>query len=164
MRTVLLASLLATAATLSAQTAGPVNPHAPMQMRGEQAMGFDLEKTTHHFYLYPDGGAIDISVKDPADKTNREAIRTHLPHIAMMFGAGDFSTPHFIHGGDVPGAADMTRLKDRLAFKYVATPAGGRVDVATRDAAALKALHAFLRYQITEHKTGDPLDVGKPRR
>jgi hypothetical protein len=29
-------------------------------------MGFDLDKTAHHFYLYEDGGAIDIAVKDAA--------------------------------------------------------------------------------------------------
>jgi len=164
MRTLLLVSCLATTALLSAQTPATPGAHGSMHMRGEEAMGFDLEKTTHHFYLYEDGGAIEISVKEAADRANRDAIRAHLPHIAKMFGAGDFSTPHFIHGGDVPGAADLTKLKDKLAFEYRETARGGRVEVTTRDANALKALHAFLRYQITEHKTGDTFDLSKPRR
>lgn len=166
MRTLLIVGSLAavvSVAVVSAQTAAQ-DPHAQMQMRGEATMGFDLAKTTHHFYLYPDGGAIAIAVKDAKDTANRDAIRAHLPHIAMMFGAGDFSAPQFIHGDKVPGAADMAALKDRLTFTYRETPAGGRVDIDTRDPDALKALHAFLRYQITEHKTGDSLDVSKSRR
>ena len=35
----------------------------------------------------------------------------------------------------------------------------GRVDIVTTDAAALAGVHEFLRYQIAEHKTGDPATV-----
>ena len=131
-----------------------------MDQRGAHAMGFDQEKTTHHFLLYKDGGAIDVSVKDASDAPNRDAIRAHLPHIAMLFGQGTFDLPHFIHGTDVPGTAAMTRLKDRIAYRYRETPAGGRVDIVTTDPEALAAVHAFLRFQITDHKTGDSLEVG----
>ena len=67
-------------------------PHA-MNQRGEMVMGFDQDRTTHHFYLYPDGGAIDIQVRDAADTRDRDAIRSHLPHIATMFEAGNFKAP-----------------------------------------------------------------------
>ena len=33
---------------------------ADVNQRGDHAMGFAHEKTTHHFRLYPDGGAIVI--------------------------------------------------------------------------------------------------------
>lgn len=131
-----------------------------MEQRGAHAMGFDQEKTTHHFHVYKDGGAIDVSVKDASDAANRDAIRAHLPHIAMLFGQGTFDLPHFIHGTDVPGTAAMTKLKDRLAYRYRETPAGGRVDIVTTDPEALAAVHAFLRFQITDHKTGDSLEAG----
>jgi hypothetical protein len=36
---------------------------------------------------------------------------------------------------------------------------GGRVDIATSDPAALAAVHQFLKFQIAEHKTGDPTTV-----
>jgi hypothetical protein len=42
-------------------------------------MGFDREKTTHHFYLHTDGGAIGVPSKDPSDKADLQAIRAHLP-------------------------------------------------------------------------------------
>lgn len=152
------------AATLGVvQAAGTPPQEGAMQQldeRGAHGMGFDQQKTRHHFLLYQDGGAIDVLVKDPADASNRDAIRAHLPHIAMLFGAGDFDLPHFIHATDVPGTADMARLKDRITYRYVETDGGGRVDIVTSDADALAAVHAFLRFQITDHRTGDSLAVG----
>jgi hypothetical protein len=133
--------------------------HAQMNARGDQAMGFDQNATSHHFYLYEDGGEIEVTVKNAKDKVNLDAIRSHLPHIAKMFAAGDFSTPHFIHAQDVPGSAEMKRLRDRIAYAYEDIPNGGRVRITTRFARALSAVHEFLRYQITDHKTGDSVEV-----
>ena len=130
--------------------------------RGAHVMGFDQQKTTHHFYLYPDGGAIDVAANDPNDEADIKAARAHLPHIAKMFGEGDFSAPVLVHATNVPGTADLARLKDRLSYHYEETPRGGRVNIVTADADALAALHRFLRYQIADHKTGDAPDV-RPR-
>lgn len=143
------------------QAAPPPQSAAQRQLdhRGAHGMGFDQEKTTHQFLIYQDGGAIDVRVKDASDTTNRDAIRMHLPHIAMLFGQGNFELPHFIHATDVPGTAAMTRMKDRIAYRYRETATGGRVDILTSDKDALDALHAFLRFQITDHKTGDSLEV-----
>ena len=134
-----------------------------MTHRGAQVMGFDQDKTAHHFYLYPDGGAIDVSVKDAADKTNAEAIRAHLPHIVTMFSEGNFDTPMLVHGTEVPGTPEMKKIKDTITWKYEESARGGRVTITTANAEALKAVHAFLRYQITDHKTGDSLDITKRR-
>jgi hypothetical protein len=134
-------------------------PQHDLDRRGAHAMGFDQEKTTHHFLLYQDGGAIDISVKAASDAANRDAIRQHLPHIAKLFAQGSFDLPHFIHATDVAGTAVMARLKDRIKYEYRETPGGGRVDIRTTDRDALDAVHAFLRFQITDHKTGDSLAV-----
>lgn len=141
----------------------PADPHAQMNMRGAEVMGFDQDKTSHHFYLYADGGAIDVGANDAADAKNRDAVRSHLPHIAMMFGMGDFSAPMLVHATDVPGTKEMAAMKDKLAFTYAETPRGGRVNITTSDAAALEALHRFLRFQITDHKTGDSGKV-EPRK
>jgi hypothetical protein len=135
--------------------------HADVNRRGEQVMGFDQEKTTHHFHLYSDGGAIDVAVNDLADKANLEAIRAHLPHIGMMFSQGNFEAPMLVHDTNVPGTAEMAKLKDRITYKYAETPKGGRVNITTSDAEALKAVHAFLKFQIADHKTGDSLEVRK---
>ena len=134
-----------------------------MNHRGAHVMGFDQDKTAHHFYLYEDGGAIDVSVKDAADKTSLDAIRAHLPHIVTMFRDGNFEAPMLVHGKEVPGTPEMKKVKDTITWKYEESARGGRVTISTTNAEALKAVHAFLRYQITDHKTGDPLEITKRR-
>jgi hypothetical protein len=129
--------------------------HGQATARGEKAMGFDLAKTAHHFYLYEDGGAIQVTVLDRKDKVNLHAVQSHLAHISQMFAAGDFSTPHFVHAQNVPGVEAMTRLKDRITYVYDDLADGGRVRISTRHARALLAIHQFLRFQIEDHKTGD---------
>jgi hypothetical protein len=37
-----------------------ISHFAGVNARGDQGMGFNHEKTTHHFHLLPDGGAIEI--------------------------------------------------------------------------------------------------------
>ena len=141
------------------QTAGQAHH---LDARGKHVMGFDQQKASHHFRLYEDGGAIEVSVKDTADSENLKAIRSHLPHISHLFGQGQFDAPMLVHDRkDVPGVAELTRLKEQLTYTYVETPTGGRVDITTTDKAALKALHDFLRFQITDHQTGDNLGITK---
>jgi hypothetical protein len=134
--------------------------HASADKRGAKVMGFDQTRTAHHFWLYADGGAIDVAVKDPADTKNRDSIRSHLPHIAMMFGRGDFNAPMLVHdSANVPGTAVMAERKQTIRYQYADTPNGGRVNIVTSDPGALAAVHAFLKFQFVEHRTGDPTTV-----
>ena len=146
--------------------AGPViaqqDPHAQMMQRGAMAMGSDQDKTTHRFLLYEDGGAIDISANDQNDTKNRDGIRAHLPTIAKMFGDGKFDIPMLVHNSHaVPGTHVLAEKRAAVKYICVETPNGGRVDIVTKEPAALAAVHDFLKYQITEHKTGDSLAVRK---
>jgi hypothetical protein len=137
--------------------------HGSSNQRGAMVMGFDQARTTHHFLLFNDGGAIEVNVNDMGDTKNRDAIRSHLPHIAMMFGEGNFDAPMLVHDSTtVPGTKAMTDRKGAIRYQYVQTAKGGRVDIVTSDPAALAAVHLFLKFQIAEHKTGDPLAV-RPR-
>jgi hypothetical protein len=138
------------------------DPHTPTGDHAAMVMGFDQDKTAHHFHLYDDGGAIGVTVKDSGDVKNRDAIRSHLLHIASMFSAGNFNAPMLVHDfQNVPGTAALATLKDHITYRYTETPTGGRVDIVTHDPAALAALHQFLGYQIREHRTGDPLSVSR---
>ena len=95
-------------------------------------------------------------MRSTGDTKNRDAIRSHLPHIATMFGSGNFDAPMLVHdSAKVPGTTVMAARKDAIRYQYVETPDGGRVNIVTSDRAALDAVHAFLRFQIAEHKTGD---------
>ena len=53
------------------------DPHQTMNDRGAMVMGFDLDKTAHHFYLYEDGGAIEIAVKGAALLFNGPVVRVN---------------------------------------------------------------------------------------
>jgi TusA-related sulfurtransferase len=135
--------------------------HASVESRGDQAMGFPHDKTTHHFRLMSDGGAIEVTANDPKDKTNTDAIRSHLSHIAMMFANGDFATPMVIHNGIPPGATTMKLMKSAIRYTYEEMPSGGRVSLKTDDPIGVAAIHDFLRFQIAEHHTGDSVQVAE---
>jgi hypothetical protein len=126
-----------------------------MNARGNVSMGFDQEKTTHHFRPAADGGAIEVTVNDANDSANLTAIRKHLKQVAADFSRGNFTSPLATHGELPAGAAEMQSLKGRIAYRYEELPAGARVHISTRDAAALKAVQQFLGYQVKEHRTGD---------
>jgi hypothetical protein len=156
---------------LTARTQKPPDQHHNHQQdkprvdgvneRGDHAMGFSHEKTTHHFHLSADGGAIEVTANDPNDGTSREQIRTHLAHIAKLFKEGDFSTPMLIHGEAPPGVPAMKRLKAEISYTFETIEFGARVRIATANAEAVEAIHEFLRYQIKDHQTGDSLEVDK---
>lgn len=139
------------------QTDNHDSSHAMVAKHGDQAMGFAHDKTTHHFRLLADGGAIEVTANDPADKTSADAIRLHLSHIAVAFRDGDFSTPMFVHDSVPPGTTTMKFLKDKIRYAYEEMPAGGRVRIESGDPVAVAAVQDFLRFQIAEHETGDPL-------
>ena len=132
---------------------------AAMNKRGEQGMGFSQEKTTHHFYLTKTGGVIQVEANDPSDTASRDQIRGHLGHIASMFAEGDFDIPMFVHDRTPAGAAEMKRLRSEISYRYEEAERGGRVRISSADAQAVAAVHSFLRFQITEHQTGDSLEV-----
>jgi hypothetical protein len=132
---------------------------ATLKQRGASAMGFDQDAATHHFLLQPNGGRIVVVSKDPNDAKLIEQIRSHFRTIAADFGQGLFDKPEATHGEMPPGAGVMSERKQQIVYRYVEQPAGASVVIETTDAATRDAIHAFLRYQIVEHKTGDPLTM-----
>jgi hypothetical protein len=144
----------------------PQSPHDPMSMekmneRGDTVMGFDHDKTTHHFLLKKDGGLIQIEANNKTDAVSRDEIRMHMRHIAKMFGEGNFSAPMLIHEQNPPGADALRRLKEKIKYEFAETETGGFIRLSTDNAEAVKAIHEFLRFQIKEHMTGDPLEPSK---
>jgi hypothetical protein len=128
---------------------------AHVNKQGDRVMGFSHEKTTHHFELNYDGGAIDVRANDVKDTASRNQIRSHFRHIAQMFAAGNFNAPMLVHSTTVPGTETMTRLKDQLHWELRETPRGARINITADNKPALDAVHQFLRFQIDDHKTGD---------
>ena len=148
------------AVALAAFTAGAQDAHHEgVDKRGDHVMGFSHEKTTHHFRLYKDGGAIEVTANDPKDTTSRDQIQMHLGHVAKMFAAGDFNAPMLIHDRVPPGVPVLQRRKSEVQYEFRKTDSGGTVRITTANAEALNAVHEFLKFQIEDHRTGDPMDV-----
>jgi hypothetical protein len=133
--------------------------HADVEKHGDQAMGFPHDKTTHHFRLYSDGGAIEVTANDGKDTENIQAIRSHLAHIVRLFSDGDFSIPMFVHDQVPPGVPVMKEKRDQISYSLEEISAGARLRIRTRNGEAVKAVHDFLRFQIEDHHTGDATDV-----
>jgi hypothetical protein len=130
-----------------------------LKKRGAEAMGFDQDATTHHFRLSATGGSIEVTARDEADRATVDAIRAHLRSIAGEFATGRFDKPLQTHGEVPPGADDMQKLREKIAYRFDELPGGGAVRIETNDRRALDAVHAFLRYQIAEHHTGDSMQL-----
>lgn len=136
--------------------------HAGVNERGDKVMGFSHEKTVHHFLLTADGGMIVAEVKDKSDTASLEQIRSHFKHIAHKFAAGDFTAPMLIHEQTPPGVPTMKQLMSAIKYQFEQTELGGRVRITTGNPKALAAIHEFLRFQVSDHKTGDSGKIEKP--
>jgi hypothetical protein len=143
------------------QPPSPRSPHhfQGVDSRGDKAMGFSHEMTSHHFLLLKSGGAIEIEAENPSDSPSKEAIRDHLAKIARMFSQGDFQLPMFIHDRVPPGVDTMKRLQGKITYIAESTPKDAQVRITTQNSEALKAIHDFLRFQIIDHRTKDSLHV-----
>lgn len=130
-----------------------------LKQHGQMAMGFDQDRAQHHFTLTANGGIIQVTALDPAERATQEAIQKHLQQTAVAFGRGDFEKPSMTHGEVPPGVPVMQHHKDEITYTYEPLERGGLLRIATSNADALDAIHDFLRYQIREHATGDPTTV-----
>jgi hypothetical protein len=126
--------------------------------RHHETTGVPHEGSAHHFLLAPDGGEIRLEATDAADAATRDRIRTHLRAVAVAFAAGDFAMPRRIHDRAPAGVDVMTERRDTIRYAFHPTDRGGRVTISTDDPEARRAVHAFLRFQIADHGTGDPVE------
>jgi hypothetical protein len=117
--------------------------------------GMSHSTSTHSFRLFADGGAIELRANAAADQATINAIRTHLQQVAGQFKDADFSTPAFVHGYKPAGVAQMERVRRDISYRYEPVDAGGRIRITTKSAEALAAIHDFLRFQVTEHRTAN---------
>jgi hypothetical protein len=128
---------------------------ADVEKHGGQAMGFPPDKTTHHFVLTADGGAIEVTVNDAKDVENLQAIRSHLKQIAAMFSNGDFSVPMFVHSQVPPGVTELKDRRTEVRYSLEELPSGGLIRITTTNRDAINAVHDFFAFQIADHHTGD---------
>lgn len=134
----------------AAPVAAQDTSHAAMQQRGKIAMGVDQYTSVHKFDDLADGGRIELQ-RDRNDAKGTRVIRDHLRDIAKAFGAGDFSTPAFVHMKDVPGTKVMAAKRSAITYTFRDLPRGGELRIVTRDSAAVRAIHEFMAFQRDDH-------------
>jgi hypothetical protein len=132
---------------------------AAMDARHGEAVGEDPMALAHQFVSVDDGGDI-ILERQVHDEMGINQIRSHLLLISRSFARGDFTTPGFVHDKPVPGTDVMTARASKISYTVEDTEHGGIVHIRTNDPEALKAIHAFIEFQIAEHHTA-PADTTK---
>jgi len=126
---------------------------AELQARGQVAMGVDQYTSSHLFDALPDGGRIELQ-RDVEDPEGAATIRQHLQEITVLFKAGDFQVPGFVHAQEVPGTGIMAEKRDLITYVYSDLPRGGQIRITTEDTEAIAAIHAFMAFQRQDHHAG----------
>lgn len=150
-RTLALVVLLAACGGVRAEP-DPDADFAAVQERGRAAMGVDQYTSTHVFEDLPDGGRIVLDRDTAADSAGIATIRAHMRDIAAAFARGDFALPGFVHAREVPGTAEMARLRDRIRYDAVDRPRGAEVRIRAEGDEAVRAVQAFLAFQRSDHR------------
>ena len=145
-------AVLARPAAAQHAPATPDTAFARLQQRGQVAMGVDQYTSRHQFEALADGGRIELQRLE-ADSVGTATIRAHLQEIAGAFRSGDFATPAFVHWREVPGAAVMGELRGAIRYVYRDLPKGGELRISSADPRAVRAIHEFLRFQNSDHRS-----------
>jgi len=64
-----------------------------------------------------------------------------------------------VHDKTPPGTGVMKKLMADISYKYDVTDRGALIQISSANSEAVQAIHEFLKFQIKEHMTGDPLEV-----
>ena len=114
-------------------------------------MPFDMAKTVHVFRMTESGGVQKVLVRDPSETEQILFIRQHLSHEAERFRHGDYSDPTKLHGGDMPGLAELRANPFKVKVFYSELPAGAQLTFETKDLSMLTAIHRWFGAQLSEH-------------
>ena len=142
-----------------------VFPLLGLQPAKPEPIHYDRDRVVHHFYLYPDGGSMTLSVKDPSDTETRKAVRAYVQRVSQLIVFGNLDRPREQFGQGIPGLdriADARARKATITVRSSAPDEGSHIVFATADPGALQGLHEFLRFQIEDLKTGDSKEVWDP--
>ena len=119
--------------------------------KGSEVMPFDLEATIHVYEKTEYGGVQKVVADDPEDAENVAAIREHLREEADAFGRGEFSDPASIHGGDMPGLAELEAGAGRVEVRYEDLPDGAQIVLESEDPELVAAVHDWFDAQLSDH-------------
>jgi hypothetical protein len=132
--------------------AAPPERQAEVASRGAQVMPFSLTATQHIFTKTAQGGIQRVVGRRKGDTDQMRLVRQHLREIEAQFRRGDFSAPARIHGGDMPGLAQLQAAQPgAIAISYKDVPGGAELAYRTADAALVAAIHSWFDAQVADH-------------
>jgi hypothetical protein len=105
------------------------------------------------------GGVIEFSAKDPADSASIAAVQKYLETQKDLFEKGKTEADADVHGKVPDGIPGLKKLRNEITFFAMKTESGAVLRMFTVNEQARQAIQDFVKFQINEHKTGDPLVV-----
>jgi hypothetical protein len=128
--------------------------HASMVMQhGAQVMPFDQSQATHMFLSDPNGGVLEIVVRD-MNQTQIALVRSHLLQEAARFTSGNYTDPAYIHGKTMPGLDQLQSRALAVSVRYFETPTGAAITFSSSDRDMVSAIHQWLAAQQRDHNSG----------
>ncbi|HEX8926526.1 MAG TPA: hypothetical protein VF786_12080 [Terriglobales bacterium] len=116
----------------------------------------DESKIERHYWLLKNGGAIEMVCKAPCDSSTQATIQQYLDALAKSFEKGSFEA-EFVTGTTAPvSLANLKKLRDEVTFHAASSDVGYSLRMLTVNPQARDAIYDFMRYEITNRKTGDP--------
>lgn len=150
----ILAALLIIVPLASAQTAMG-DPTQEMNARFSKALGVSLDKVALHYYLVKNGGVIELASKDPNDTATIEAIQKYLQTQKDLWEKGKDPVTE-VHGKAPESVNLMRKLRNDITFYTAKTDTGAVLRMFSINNQARGAIQEYLKFEIEEHKTGDP--------
>lgn len=132
-----------------------------LNTRFSKALGTDADKIVQHYYLVKNGGVIEFTAKDPADTATISAVRKYLDTQKDLFEKGKADADTEIYGKIPDGLPVLKKLRNEITFFAVKDDDGAALRMFSVNDQARQAIQDFLKFQISEHKTGDPLQVAE---
>jgi hypothetical protein len=123
-----------------------------MQARGRIVMGVDQYTSVHVFEDLSDGGRVELQ-RAVDDSAGVNQIRRHFQEIAESIRRGDFRAPGLVHATTVPGVDVIMARREALRVVLRDLPRGGEMRLISGDPEVIKAIHEFLAFQRTDHRT-----------
>jgi hypothetical protein len=154
-RTALLLLLSTLASTAWSQSPAPTGPD--LNSRFSRALGTDAGKIVQHYYLVKNGGVIEFAAKDPNDSATVAVLQKYFETQKDLFEKGKNDADADVHGKLPDGVPILKKLRNEITFFAVKNDDGGALRMFSTNDQARQAIQDFLKFQISEHKTGDPL-------
>jgi hypothetical protein len=135
----------------------PPTGDSDINARFSKSLGTDANRIFQHYYLVKNGGVIEFTAKDPADNASVAAVQKYLATQKDLFEKGKNEGDADVHGKIADGVPVLKKLRNEITFFTVKNEDGAVLRMFSTNDQARQAIQDFIKFQINEHKTGDPL-------